>query len=221
MSNELVKADIAMQQFNAVRGKILELAERCNGALVTDDESLEQGKELAKVGKKLETLIEDRRKEITKPYLDEKKRIDDFVKLLLAEVNDAVKVLRGRILDFEREKERIRLENLRKLEEEQRAKQAEIEKKLRESAQNQDMSAAQEALKLNEELMIDAQREAQFEQAKSSSIRKVWTYEITDENAVPRNYLMIDEKKVKQAISAGVREIPGINIFQTEQLNLR
>lgn len=221
MSNELVKADIAMQQFNAVRGKILELAERCNGTLVTDDESLEQGKELAKVGKKLETLIEDRRKEITKPYLDEKKRIDDFVKLLLAEVNDAVKVLRGRILDFEREKERIRLENLRKLEEEQRAKQAEIEKKLRESAQNQDMSAAQEALKLNEELMIDAQREAQFEQAKSSSIRKVWTYEITDENAVPRNYLMIDEKKVKQAISAGVREIPGINIFQTEQLNLR
>lgn len=221
MSNELVKADIAMQQFNAVRGKILELAERCNGTLVTDNESLEQGKELAKVGKKLETLIEDRRKEITKPYLDEKKRIDDFVKLLLAEVNDAVKVLRGRILDFEREKERVRLENLRKLEEEQRAKQAEIEKKLRESAQNQDMSAAQEALKLNEELMIDSQLEAQFEQAKSSSIRKVWTYEITDENAVPRNYLMIDEKKVKQAISAGVREIPGINIFQTEQLNLR
>lgn len=221
MSNELVKADIAMQQFSAVRGKILELAERCNGTLVTDDASLEQGKELAKVGKKLLTYIEDKRKEVTKPYDDEKKRIMDFEKILVAKVNDALKDLRARILDFEREKERIRLENLRKLEEEQRAKQAEIEKKLRESAQNNDMTATQESLKLNEELMLDAQREVQFEQAKSSSLRKVWTYEITDENAVPRNYLMIDEKKVKQAIGAGVREIPGINIFQTEQLNLR
>jgi hypothetical protein len=51
-----------------------------------------------------------------------------------------------------------------------------------------------------------------------NSITKVWSYELLDLNAVPREYLTIDDTKVKTAIKSGVREIPGILIYQKDQL---
>jgi len=221
MSTELIKADIAMQQFSVVQEKIKELADKCEQVQVTDDVTLEEGRQLAVIGRKLEKLIEDRRKELTKPYDDEKKKIMDFVKQLVAGVNNAVEGLRGRILVYEREMERQRQEKLRQLQAEIKAKEEEAQRKLREAAKNQSVDESIEAARLNEELMLDAQREVDFAKAKSSNIRMVWTFEVTNLNEIPREFLVLNETAVRNAIKAGTREIPGINIFQTEQLNLR
>ncbi len=219
MSNELVKSDIAVQQFDAVRGKILEFAEQCNNILVVDEQSSEHGKELAKAGKKIKDAIEERRLLITKPYLDEKKRIDDFVKNNLMEgLDSSIKSLREKLLAFEKEQERIRVEAQRKKEAERRAKEEEMERKLKEAAEQGNVQASEEAMKLNEEINSITENAPVV---KSKDVRKVWTYEVIDESLIPRQFLTIDEKKVKQAISAGTREIPGINIFQESQLNLR
>jgi hypothetical protein len=53
------------------------------------------------------------------------------------------------------------------------------------------------------------------------STRKVWTFEITDEAAVPRDYLVVDETKIRQAMRDGAREIPGVRIYQDDQLAVR
>lgn len=44
--------------------------------------------------------------------------------------------------------------------------------------------------------------------------RKVWVYEVFQINAVPREYLMVDDKKIKAAIVAGERVIDGLIIKQ-------
>lgn len=44
--------------------------------------------------------------------------------------------------------------------------------------------------------------------------RKVWVYDILDENDVSRAYMTVDDKKVTQAIAVGVRDIPGLHIHQ-------
>lgn len=48
------------------------------------------------------------------------------------------------------------------------------------------------------------------------STRKTWTFKITDSTLIPRQYLMVNEKMIKAAISSGSRnpEIPGVDIFQ-------
>lgn len=46
------------------------------------------------------------------------------------------------------------------------------------------------------------------------SMRGTWTYEITDEKKVPREYLAVDEKKIGKVVKAGIREIPGVRIFE-------
>ncbi len=55
----------------------------------------------------------------------------------------------------------------------------------------------------------------------TTTIKKVWQYEVTDPDAVPREYLVIDEKKIGSVVRAGVRSIDGVRIFETEQLAVR
>lgn len=55
----------------------------------------------------------------------------------------------------------------------------------------------------------------------TKGLTKRWVYEITDLTQVPREYLQVDEKKVKEAIAAGARAIAGIRIYQDESISLR
>jgi hypothetical protein len=42
--------------------------------------------------------------------------------------------------------------------------------------------------------------------------KETWVHEVVDESQVPREFLSVDDKKVKAAIKAGVRTIPGVKI---------
>ncbi len=48
-----------------------------------------------------------------------------------------------------------------------------------------------------------------------------WAHEIVDESLIPREYLMVDERKIKISIKAGVRQIPGIKITQESKTMIR
>lgn len=50
---------------------------------------------------------------------------------------------------------------------------------------------------------------------------KRWAFEITDAAQVPREYLMVDEKKIREAVTNGERIIPGVRIYQSESLTIR
>ncbi|GAB3910146.1 hypothetical protein GCM10028803_49380 [Larkinella knui] len=41
-----------------------------------------------------------------------------------------------------------------------------------------------------------------------------WNFEIVDPNQVPNGYWVIDEAAIKAAIASGVRDIPGVHIFE-------
>jgi hypothetical protein len=56
---------------------------------------------------------------------------------------------------------------------------------------------------------------------KVKGITRRWVFEVTDTNLVPREYLMVDEKKVREAVAAGTRSIEGIRIYQDESLTIR
>ena len=52
------------------------------------------------------------------------------------------------------------------------------------------------------------------------SERKTWTFKVTDLSKVPLEYMMLNEKMVKAAVSSGKRgtEIPGIEIYQESKV---
>lgn len=52
----------------------------------------------------------------------------------------------------------------------------------------------------------------------TTTVKKVWTYQLRDLSKVPTSYLVLDSAKVRAAIRDGVRDIPGIEIYQDEQV---
>ena len=235
-TQEIIKQEVAssINTFAQVKIMVDDLTQACNGIVIIDPSSLEKGKDLAKKSKKIASAIEDHRKELTKPFFDAKKSIDDFAKLLTDGLDKATKKLRDQILGYETEQERLRREELRRIEEERR--KAEEAKRIAEEA----MAKAQEAtitdiksVSLNGDIQLEAVKASnedikayedkmkELEQSRTKDIRLIWNYEVLNENEIPREYLIIDDRKIKDAIKAGVRSIPGINIFQIEQLNLR
>ena len=41
-----------------------------------------------------------------------------------------------------------------------------------------------------------------------------WTFEITDPNQVPNGYWIVDESAIKKAVADGIREMPGVRIYE-------
>jgi hypothetical protein len=53
-------------------------------------------------------------------------------------------------------------------------------------------------------------------------VTRNWSFEVIDLDQVPRDYMNLDVAVVRQAITRdGIREIPGLKIFQSEALRVR
>ena len=55
----------------------------------------------------------------------------------------------------------------------------------------------------------------------SATMRDVWAYEIVDPAQIPEEYKVIDEKRIAAVVKAGVRNIPGVKIFQKQEVTVR
>jgi len=55
----------------------------------------------------------------------------------------------------------------------------------------------------------------------STSGSMVWEFEVSDFALVPREYLSVNEKAIREAVRLGVRTIPGVRIFQREKVSFR
>jgi len=198
------------ESFEIIKNDMKALALKCdNLAIVNSPESALFAKDLAKEARGVLKWIEDERKKITTPMLNAKKEVDSFAKSLTEQLNDSTKGLRDKILDYETEKENIRIKEIQRIEAE---KQVELDKL-------KDISNPVIKEELTREIEV---RNEEIEQPKkSSSLRKKWAYEILDIKDIPLKYLTVDEQAIKQAIKDGVRDIKGIKIYQKSELNLR
>lgn len=55
----------------------------------------------------------------------------------------------------------------------------------------------------------------------SSSLQEVWLFEVEDDDALPRQYLMRDERAIRAAIARGVRKIAGVRIYAERKVRTR
>lgn len=217
--SELISSKEALIVFNEAKGQITEIANLCSNVVVNSVTSLNYAKDLVKKSSAIEKAIEKHRKDLTAPILQEKKQIDEYAKKLTEDLTVAIKELRSQIFNFEVELERARQEELRKIEETRREelRKAEEAKKAAEDAG--EVPAVPVETTINS-MVLDS-RKQELEADKSRSIRKVWKYDIINEMQIPREYLEINHTAIRSAVAGGVREIPGVTIYQTEQLVIR
>lgn len=145
------------------------------------------------------------------------KAVNSLAKHYQGIIDDGRRAVKDQLNGFARQKV---LEAQRQAIEEQKArdavrKAAEAEvAKLKKEAEKAGLTAPEIELPPMVELALPvAPKTVRSSEGKATTV-KTWKFEITDTTQVPREYLMVDEKKVRAAVKDGVRNIPGVNIFE-------
>lgn len=55
----------------------------------------------------------------------------------------------------------------------------------------------------------------------TTSLRMRWNFHVVDPGQIPRDFLAVDEKKIRAAVAQGARVIPGVYIYEEETLATR
>ena len=277
-----VKADL--RKFNKADDQVKKaLVALGRYELVTTAKDAEDLMEVMKNAKKVETLIENKRKDLVKPFNDAVSRINTYAKELAGKIAPAILKGKDAVMKFqEAEKKklieirnthrheylvsirlihfpegdalvkgniyrnpdgitvpRFSLENLhddqwslmitRTLQEIEAKRQEKINK-LKAEQETADFFADEQGVAEVQQKIDDVKAVPAApthipsfggSSFKAKGTTKTWVHEITDASVVPRAYLIIDESKIRDAIRLGVRDIPGIRIFEKESITLR
>ena len=179
---------------------------------------------------RLKKEAEGRRDGLVRPHNDQVRVVNSVFRLVLAPVLEADELLRRKVREFDREQAaaadraqaaaeaaKVRSEAL--VEE---AGKAEAAGETGAAAQLLDRAVqAETAARVAEVTAPPAPSRVVRTDVGTASTRKVWKFEVTNKAQVPLDYLVVDDVAVRKAISAGVREIDGLRIFQDETLAVR
>lgn len=177
---------------------------------VTDSKSERVAAEALTSMKKLLKNIEDKRKSFVQPLNDHVKRINGEFKKIASPVEEAVDRLSRAILDY-RQSDAFR---------ESVEYRQTIQEEAHQALKTGDMSTLQTLSEANAALESEAPKVIRTDSG-SLSTRKIWKFEVVDPKAVPTSFLIVDDRKVAEAVKSGVREIPGVRIWQEETLASR
>jgi hypothetical protein len=179
---------------------------------------------------------------VLKPLRESKAKIDEtrrnFETILYAPLEAAEKTIKGKMGEYTAEQERIRQEAERVAREAQAKEAARLAKLQREAEERAAKAAAEgdekKAAAAAEKAAEFAERQAVVEAAPvmvASTVPQVsgvhttkrWTFEVIDEVAVPRAYLMLDTVKIGKMVTAGkgTLPIPGIRQFEKAGMSSR
>lgn len=188
----------------ALRGAGGALAQATLMKVDSQESSIEAGRALVQL-KGLKDSIEAQRMSLTRPLKDTAKRIEAMYKPTLEKLAQADQLIRSKVLKFRADSEAANA-----------AKTAELMEKATEA---QDAGDNDTALALATEATEQSSmaKTTLLEQG-SMQMKKVWDFEVTDLGSVPHEYCTLDATKVRAAIRAGVRELPGLRIFQKDSM---
>lgn len=147
--------------------------------------------------------IEKKRKSFTQPLNQSLKEINATFKEITEPILAAKNTLSGRLMNWRAaEQKRIREEQEKAQREEERRR------KIQESH-------AAKGHQVKEEI-TPVEKPMPFSVQDTTKTRSQWTYDIIEPGTIPREYLEVNRTAITRAVRAGVRDIPGVKIYQKE-----
>lgn len=162
----------------------------------------------------LEKEIEAKRKEKVSPFNETLDAINAFFKNYREKVITLKKDVASKI-DIYRTNERRKAEELAQQEEERLKKERE-EQRRKELAEAKKEGTAPPPIAPKIEPVKPVETVAKSIQSSvgKSTERITWKFEIVDANKIPREYMIPDEMKIRGVVKVGIREIPGVRIYE-------
>lgn len=204
--------DAVRKLFKSYDPEFKEIEKKANALKVTDDDSAATATEMIAQASGLVKKIEGKRKEKIKDPDSFVRSVNSIVRPVRLKVEGITKSVKKKIGDYEYQKILKQREDEKKIKEAAAKAQAELDKQAKEKGV--------ESVKLPE-MKVPKKKDPIRTEVGTASTRMVWDFEIEDAEKVPDNYKVIDEKKIKNAIAAGIRDIPGVKIVERPSVSVR
>ncbi len=150
--------------------------------------------------------VDSRRRFFTDPLNHQVKSINDLFRDYSDPLGQADRIVRNKVLIYQAEEAKRVAEEQRKATEEAKAQAEEASK-----------HPTEEFVPIPINIVEEPEKTVRAG-AGSATTRQVWTFRIVDPSQVPDEYKMIDEKKIAAVVKAGIRNIPGVEIYPTSSL---
>lgn len=204
--------DMAAAILEPFRNEAIRLEAGAANLTVNDEAAQAQAVSFAGSIKKLIRKIEDARKEYVGPFNAHVKEVNALAGEIRFPLERGEKELKKKLNSFAAQLELQR----RKAEEEARRQAAMEQERL-----NQEAAEAGVEAPIVPEIVDPEEPSAVKTAAGTAFMQSRWTFELDNLADVPAEYLMLDEKKVRAAIKAGIRHIPGLKIFEQKNIAIR
>jgi len=189
--------EISQKEIQALEKEVSPLITEAGSYKIDSVEAVDNASLFLRKLKDAENNLEAKRVTFTAPLNQSLKAINDTFRQLRTPIEQARMVLTNAILAWKRaENERLAKEEARR-----RAIQE---------------SHAEKGHEVSAPVVLE-RPEAKIGNTQTV---KVWTFGIVDIAQIPDAYKLVNETAVRQAIREGVREIPGVRIFQEERLSI-
>lgn len=152
--------------------------------------------------------IEDRRRFFVDPLNAQVKRINELFRKIAEPLDRADSVVRAKVMEYRKRQQEIARAEQERLDREAARAQERVDKK----AARIGIAAPQVVVPVVPVLPPTVA---------GATVRRVWTFRVVDASKLPREYLVVDAVAIREAVRAGVRQIPGVEIFQDETLAVR
>lgn len=208
------------------------LVERARTLTVKDEATLDAANHMLVELKQASNEVERVRALFVKPLREYLRAVEGFFKKASDPLETADRALRASAMKYRNELE-AQVELTRRklaraaLEAARQAEETRAKALMESGATKEEMLASADALELKAQAAAVSIDEVQgAPKSMSAGEGRVtgfarWTFEVTDAELVPREYLRVDEQAIRRSVQAGLREIPGVRIFQTQALQVR
>lgn len=204
--------------------RVVELVGKARACTISGREDMEAATDMVSVARAMYRKLEERRKEEQAPAKEQVERVATHFKLLTGPLMEALDLLKRKMTAYEQEERRKAREEQARLQKEQE------DARLAEAARLEAEGKRAEAEHVLEEAadapapLVATPGKTLGNYGGTSFTRKTWHYEITDFDQIPPEWLVVDDRKVREAIRRAdnpVRDIPGLRIYVEEQVVTR
>jgi len=178
--------------------------------VITDQATAERATELGVLAKKLTKELTNLKKYYERPHTEYVNTLRNIFKVFLDPCEFVPRFLSPKLSAWRTFQDNERRRRIAEQEALVKKQQEEEAKKAQESA---DKGAAYTPVTPAPVVVPEVPKTTRTSGG-SSSQRKEWTFEITDPDLVPLKYRPINETLIRKDVRGGLREIPGVRVYQ-------
>lgn len=169
--------------------------------------------------KGIQRQIEEAEKAITKPMNDALKAARDLFRAPRAAADKAESLIKRAILTYQQEQSRIQAEAQRKADESARKEREKLAEQAR-KAEAAGKTEKAEEIQQRAAAVVAPIVQVSPPKIAGMSTREVWKFEVTDAAMVPREYMVVDETRIRKVVQALKSDcnIPGVRVYKEDQL---